>query len=425
MSDVGPTTDAIEAEAPIVREKDEVLAARREVTISRQGTLAPLNLAQHLEVAQTMAKAGFGVPQHLRGSPGACLAVLEYAYGWGFMAYALANKSYVVSDRLCFESQLIHAVVEMHAPLHEDSLNFEFSGSGDSRKCKVWAKCMIRGAVKTLTWESPEISKINPKNSPLWKTKPDLQLYYNTSRDWARVFFPHILMGAYSKEEMEDSEEARAAAAKDVSPPTTLAQRLQGTKDTNGNGREGFQHAHVEVLKTAAGTVGGASELDMVAADVPAAQTAQVDRQRQDPEKVKEIVETVAKEQRAEKVPTEPAGEPVLPTTKAAPQEATATSEPPPAEDTGKKTTRKKADPKPAEKPAEAAVEEAPKPQLPKTPEGYIDHVKTWIARATDDAYIHDRWQEEKDLRTKCGVIGEHFDAAKKIKDDRLREIGA
>jgi hypothetical protein len=417
MTDTGPTTSTIEVEAPIRRETDEILQARREVTVSKQGTLAPLNLAQQLEVAQAMAKAGPGIPAHLRGSPGACLAVLEYAHGWGFMAYALANKSYVVSDRLCFESQLIHAVIEMHAPLHEDNLNFKFVGEGDKMRCEVWAQCMIRGKVKTLTWPGTEIGKIKPKNSPLWQSKPELQLYYNSSRDWARVFFPHILMGAYSKEEMEDSEEARAAAAKDISPSTTLAQRLQGTRDTNGK-REGYQDGHVEVLKTATGTVGGASELDMVAADLPAPRAFDIEqRARVDAAEFADRAFALG-EAREREAAARATGEPAQPTTKDAPQQETSTGEPPAAEDAGKK--RKKPEPKP-----EPIVEAPPKPQEPKTAEAYVEHAKAWIGRATDDAFIHDRWEEEKPLRTRCGVIGEHFDAAKQIRDERLREIGA
>lgn len=382
MTDTGPTTTTLEVDQPIQREKDEILRARQEVTVSRDGTLSPMNLAQALEVAQAMAKASFAVPAHLRGSPGACLAVLEYANGWGFMAYAVANKSYVVNDRLAFESQLIHSVIEMHAPLHRDSLNFEFVDEGDKRRCKVWAQCLIRGAVKVLTWEGTEIGKIQPKNSPLWKTKPDLQLFYNSSRDWARVFFPHILMGAYTKEELEDMpENVRADMAKDVTPPkgTGLAARLTG-----GNGGEGF---HPDNVRDLGGTTGAADELANIAADVqPVTQATTVkDAGMTHPAQTTESTGVTV-------------SEPV--------QEGKSAPAP----------TATPIDPTPAAKPVEDK-----KPE-PKDHDEYVAHLEAWLARAKDDAWVHDNYKDEKALRTRCGA---DITICNKMKNARLKELGA
>lgn len=401
MTDMGPTTGAIEVEAPIRRETDEILAARREVTVSRQGTLAPVNLAQQLEVSQMMAKASFAVPAHLRANPGACLAVLEFANGWGLMAYAVANKSYVVNDRLCFESQLIHAVIEMHAPLYEDNLHFEFVGEGDARRCRVWAQCKVRGKVQTLVWEGTEIGKIHPKNSPLWKSKPDLQSFYNSSRDWARVYFPHILLGAYTKEEFEDSPDA-AEAAKDVSPKGT---RLKGSA-----GRDGFQASNVEVIRTAQGSTGAPSELDMIAADE------QYSNSRRMGPIGKEVVQagqlqSVASEGSEKTIATQPQP----PQSEAGAEKATGGIEAAAKAETAEAKKRGQKD-----KPTEV---EPPKPTAPRTPEEYITHLKAWVGKTTDDAYILDRWMDEKGLRTKCSVIGEHFNAAQMIKEQRLVEI--
>jgi hypothetical protein len=113
--------------------------------------------------------------------------------------YAVANKSYVVNDRLAWESQLVHAVIEQRAPI-EGRLRHTFKGEGVRRKCIVTAK--VRGESEPFVYESPEIGTITPKNSPLWKTKPDLQLFYNASRDWARMHFPDLLMGVDAEDEM-------------------------------------------------------------------------------------------------------------------------------------------------------------------------------------------------------------------------------
>ncbi|WFU46042.1 recombinase RecT (plasmid) [Bradyrhizobium sp. CB82] len=57
------------------------------------------------------------------------------------------------------------------------------------------------------------------KGSPLWDIKPDLQLFYNMSRDWARMYAPDVISGMYGRDEMEDAGFTVASeAARDVSP---------------------------------------------------------------------------------------------------------------------------------------------------------------------------------------------------------------
>src|SRR5260370_9614045 len=61
------------------------------------------NMVQVMEFARMMALADIGVPKHLRGNPGACLRVALQADEWGFSPFAVADKSYCVSDRIAYE----------------------------------------------------------------------------------------------------------------------------------------------------------------------------------------------------------------------------------------------------------------------------------------------------------------------------------
>jgi hypothetical protein len=393
MSDTGPTTTTIEADAPVVREKDEILRARQDVTVSRFGTLAPMNLAQQLEVAQTMAKAGAAVPAHLRGSPGACLACIEYAHGWGFMTYALARQSYVVKDILCFDAQVIHAVIEKFAPLHEDSLNFEFKGKGDQMIAVVWAQCMIRGRIKKLEWESPEMGLILPKNSPLWKTKPKQQLFYNVSRDWARIHFPHILLGAYGNDELLDSEEIRAEAARDMGTVEDMNRKASGlaARLTGRMGdAEGFHPDNANGIKgedRVAGPIIDSSELDNIAAD------------------------TITDDPQGAGDPPQQAGGtgPVQEGQQTAPAPAAAQKAQEPVGGLF-------ADPTPAkaEKPADPP---------PTDVSSYKAWLKAWLAADTDDAHILERFAEEKGLRERCGVTNGHLKECTRWRSERIQEL--
>lgn len=395
----GPSTMTMEQDAPVKRDADAIVAARKEIAISSStGTITLDNIDKAIMYGQNMARGDVTVPKHLRGSPGACLAIIDYALGWGFSAYAVANQSYVVSDRLAFMAQLIHAVVKKRVPLRYPFLGLEseYSGEGDDRKCVVFAEIWIDAehtATRVLKLESPPFKKIEPKNSPLWKTDPDLQLFYRTSQRWQRRYFPEALYGIYAKDELEDATPAELAEmAKDVSPPpavSTLIERLKGPEGSAvvvAGMMEGYKNGNEQVLETAKAGAPVADDNDVASyTDFVEAPTELQDRPAQNGE------------QRA-------AG-PAAPTGGAQTQGA----------EPSEKKPRKKAEPK-AEVIAPTAI-------LPKNPDEYLAHLKIWVSKATDDAYLHDRWGDEKDLRGRCMVTGEHFAQAKEVKDARLKEI--
>lgn len=204
--------DRIESKIDVSRVAETALSASA-------GGLAFENLSEVLEVAKLMALADVAVPKHLRGNPGACLAVTIQAVEWHFSPFAVANKSYSVNDRLAYEAQLIHAVILSRAPI-DGRPEHEYTGEGDKRKLRVWAKT-TEGQIVDYT--SPELGRINPKNSPLWKNDPDQQLHYFSMRSWCRRHFPDVILGVYAKDEME-------AEPKDITPPGSgFAARLSDT----------------------------------------------------------------------------------------------------------------------------------------------------------------------------------------------------
>jgi hypothetical protein len=187
------------------------LVDRRELSVSNAlGGIAFTNMAEVMSFGSLMANSGVAVPAFLRSNPGACIAVCIQAIEWRMSPYAVANKSYVVNDRISYESQLIHAVIEQRAPL-VGRLRNRYTGEGNDRRCIVWAH--VKGEKDPLEFQSATFGQIQPKNSPLWKTKPDLQLYYNAARDWARMYFPDVILGVYSTDELEDAPPIRNAAA--------------------------------------------------------------------------------------------------------------------------------------------------------------------------------------------------------------------
>ncbi len=187
-------------------------AAASGLMISREaGGIAFANMGEVMELAKLMAVSQHAVPPHCRNNPGLCLGLAIQSIEWRMSPFAVASKSYVVNDRLSYESQLIHAVIEQRAPI-ASRLRHRFIGAGAKRQCIVWATA--KGEADPLEYTSPEFDKITPKNSPLWKTKPDLQLYYNASRDWARMYFPDVIMGVYADDELLDAMPGSQAVAR-------------------------------------------------------------------------------------------------------------------------------------------------------------------------------------------------------------------
>lgn len=205
------------------------------------------NLGEVLEFAKVMSTAQGMVPRHLIGNPGACVGIVLQAIDWGFSPYAVAQKSYIAKDGqpLAYESQLIHAVIEKNAPL-VGRLKHRFEGAGDATRCIVWGTLRKLDTV-TQTWieeectfKSETLAKLRPrlndqgdsKGSPLWQKKPEVQLFYNASRDWARIYCPDVLLGAYSIDEMREID-AKPAKTAIANPFDDEASVIEASSDAN------------------------------------------------------------------------------------------------------------------------------------------------------------------------------------------------
>lgn len=192
------------------------------------------NMVQVMEVAKLMALSKQAVPPHLRGEPGMCFAVCIQALEWKMSPFSVANKSYVVNDRVAFESQLIHAVIEARAPL-KGRLRGTYSGDGPDLVCSISG--MLEGEAEPLVYDSPKIKDIKVKNSPLWSSDPRQQLWFYSTRAWARKYCPDILLGLFSKDELEDSE-IGPDRARDITP-INLKERLHAGRKEGSKGFSG------------------------------------------------------------------------------------------------------------------------------------------------------------------------------------------
>lgn len=225
------------------------------LAVTPQGSVIE-NYNQLLDIAKTMSTAKFGIPSHLRGNPGDCLAIREIAMDKGLSPYLLARHCYVVNDMLCFDGQAVHAIVEKSGRLAEP-LIFNYAGEGDTRTCAITG--ILRGGEKR-TYTTPPKGEIKPQNSPLWKQDPDQQLAYLAVRRWSARYCPAALLGIYSREEMLDT-------IIDVTPEPVASPKLMERLPGRVEG-EGFAQATAETAQQEANAINKAEAVKATRAEI-------------------------------------------------------------------------------------------------------------------------------------------------------------
>jgi hypothetical protein len=256
----------------IEKRVDRAVTAAIPMNVS-MGGVQLASYVQMMELAKTMATCRAAIPAWLRASVGDCLSIWQRAARWGLDPYFVAEKSYMMTNRqtgetkIAFESQLIHAVIESLAPL-KGRLRHKIVGTGDERYCEVWGTFKGEDAPhifksETLGKRVKDIGKSEKgyfRGSPLWLQKPEVQLFYDASRDWARINCPDVLAGVYTRDELTDHDPV------DVTPspaPSTLAERLRAAKDQHAGDR-GFDADHIknEVAKNGSTVIDGSANSD-------------------------------------------------------------------------------------------------------------------------------------------------------------------
>lgn len=193
------------------------------IKISSQHGLLLQSMGDAMEFAKLMAVAKEGVRKHCRGNAGLCLSICIQAMEWQVNPFALANKSYVVNDQICYEASLFQTVVARRAPI-VGRIKMEFAGEKEKRTCRVWAE--LSDGTGIVEYTSPMFATIQPKNSPLWKNDPDQQLFYFAVRSFARRHFPDVMMGVYTVDEMLDTEPETVRTVDSRPKSERLAERL-------------------------------------------------------------------------------------------------------------------------------------------------------------------------------------------------------
>jgi hypothetical protein len=184
-----------------------------------------------MQLADVMSKSTVTMPNHLRGKPSDCLAIVMQAARWGMDPFAVAQKTHLVNGTMGYEAQLVNAVISSSRVI-EGRFKYEYGGNWDGIAGKanrdekglfVRIGAVLHGEDE-ITWgEKVYLADVTTRNSPLWKTNPKQQIAYLAVKYWARLYCPEVILGVYTAEEMQPQTE------RDITPTHAAPQgnRLQ------------------------------------------------------------------------------------------------------------------------------------------------------------------------------------------------------
>lgn len=205
-----------------------------------------------MPVAQIMSQSGNAVPNWLRNNPGGCFSICIYAAQWQMNPFGLAADSFCIEGgTVSFGAKSTHAIVEK---VCGDSFMHEFHGDWDKILGNVVEKTSAKGTkyfapgwekfgavedgLSVTVWlKNDPDRKLNLKlkqcivrNSTNWASNPQLQLFYQACKVWARMYKPGAMMGVYSVDEMQDDIIEENAAETPQSADKTVQRKTDALK---------------------------------------------------------------------------------------------------------------------------------------------------------------------------------------------------
>jgi hypothetical protein len=185
-----------------------------------------------IKFSEIMATSTIAIPKDYRGNPGNCMAVIMQAQRWGMDPYIVASKTHVVSGNLGYEAQLVNAVITSSNAI-KGRFHYEYSENEwkDDKDPNAWIRvgAQITGEDGIQWGEKLYPSKVAVKNSPLWKTNPKQQSAYLAVKMWSRLYTPHVIMGVYTRDEVQEISQER-----DVTPTKSTLNIPAGTNLETG-----------------------------------------------------------------------------------------------------------------------------------------------------------------------------------------------
>jgi len=164
--------------------------------------------------ANAMIKSSI-LPQNFRNI-GDVIVLNEMSRNLQIPVILLAQQLYIVKGKVGFSGQFAIALLNKAVELGKlDKWNYEIKGKG-VRVVGYKNEDRLEG-----TWIDEElVAKNGWKSNPHWKNNFDLMAHYRSATWFLRLYYPEMLMGMHSEDEIEDSNTNMPSEIKSVETPS-------------------------------------------------------------------------------------------------------------------------------------------------------------------------------------------------------------
>lgn len=161
-----------------------------------------------LQRVATLFASSALVPKAFQGNVANTFIGLHMAMRLGVEPIMFLQKCYVVNGKPAIEAQLAIALVNSSNKFTHP-LDWEFKGKAgtDDYSCTCYAQRGNKKLEMTLTLREVKANGWWGKNDSFWPKMTEQMFRYRTAMLFARVYCPEILLGLYSKDELEDVSE--------------------------------------------------------------------------------------------------------------------------------------------------------------------------------------------------------------------------
>lgn len=207
-------------------------------TTPQRDLLAPENVGPAYELATRLSKADL-LPPHFRGKPENILIVLSLAQNLNVNAMMALQQISVISGKPCLQATMMISLLN-NAKKLTGPLRFRFEGepATPSRRCTAYGTDAATGQeIESIPVSLAMAQAEGWTRNAKYKTLPDVMLQWRAASFFVRAYFPEVVLGLHTAEELEDVAQVRAAT-----PPTqggmTHAERLASLRQQKQEERD-------------------------------------------------------------------------------------------------------------------------------------------------------------------------------------------
>ena len=176
------------------------------------GPVSPFSDIESWEVAQRMAKGlayssmipdEFNIRRNPEAAISNCLIAMDVANSLSVKITTVMQNMYVVHGKPSFSASFMIARLNDSGRFSPLKFIWKLDKSGDKIGCHAEAKHLASGE----TLDGPEVTLEMAKAEgwgAKWKTMPEVMLRYRAAAFFIRLHASDVMMGFYSKEELED-----------------------------------------------------------------------------------------------------------------------------------------------------------------------------------------------------------------------------